>query len=122
MEVHTKVEEISEYFWQALSRRVYITPKSYLDLMSLFTKLLYEKREELLENRSRYQRGVERLKKTNEDVANMQIELTDLQPILEKKKTEADELSKIVEADTIEANKVKEVVEEETKVVEDQAA
>lgn len=39
--------------------------------MSLFTKLLYEKREELLDNRSRYQRGVERLKKTNEDVANM---------------------------------------------------
>lgn len=121
VEVHLSVEKVSEEFHQVLSRRVYITPKSYLDMMNLFIQLLYKKREELLSSRDRYRRGVDCLKKTNLDVIQMQDELTKLAPILTQKKIEADELSVKVEADTIEANKVKEVAEAEEREVNAQA-
>lgn len=38
MLIHTSVETISEKFWEELRRRVYTTPKSYLDLIKLYIK------------------------------------------------------------------------------------
>ena len=35
-QVHTSVEKVSEQFWDELRRRVYTTPKSYLDLINLY--------------------------------------------------------------------------------------
>jgi dynein heavy chain len=40
MKIHISVEEISERFYDSLRRRVYTTPKSYLDLISLYNKVL----------------------------------------------------------------------------------
>ena len=40
MKIHISVEEISEKFYDSLRRRVYTTPKSYLDLISLYLKVL----------------------------------------------------------------------------------
>jgi dynein heavy chain len=115
--VHVSVDEISQEFYQVLGRRVYITPKSYLDMIGCYYKLLNEKREELTKNRYRYASGVQQLEKTNKDVIVMRENLTQLAPVLEKKKIEAEELAKKVEADSIEANKVKEVAEEEERAV-----
>jgi dynein heavy chain len=44
MRIHLSVEETAEAFWQSLRRRIYTTPKSYLDLISLYLKVLEEKR------------------------------------------------------------------------------
>ena len=38
--VHTSVENVSDKFWAELRRRVYTTPKSYLDLISLYLNKL----------------------------------------------------------------------------------
>jgi len=46
MRIHISVEEMSEKFYESLRRRVYTTPKSYLDLISLYLKVLEEKRTE----------------------------------------------------------------------------
>jgi dynein heavy chain len=121
VEVHTSVEKISDEFHDVLNRKVYITPKSYLDMMSLYFKLLEYKSNELMNNRERYRIGVDCLKKTNEDVVDMQAELTKLAPVLENKRQEAEVLSKKVEADSVEANKVKEVAEAEEREVNAQA-
>ncbi|OMJ88621.1 hypothetical protein SteCoe_9401 [Stentor coeruleus] len=115
--VHQSVNEISEEFSQVLSRKVYITPKSYLDMISCYMKILQEKQDEFNSSRNRYKLGVEQLVKTNKEVAEMEKILINLGPVLEKKKKESEELAKIVETDTIEANKVKEIVEEEEKEV-----
>jgi dynein heavy chain len=45
MKIHRSVEVTSETFFAQLRRKVYTTPKSYLDLISLYTKVLEEKRE-----------------------------------------------------------------------------
>ena len=122
VEIHMSVQDKAIEFQQALNRKVYITPKSYLDMIGLYFKLIEEKSIELGKSKSKYKRGVETIEKTNIEVLKMQEELTKLKPILEQKKQEADDLSKIVEADTIEANKVKEEAEAEEKVVSEQAA
>ncbi|MBK8156898.1 MAG: hypothetical protein IPK55_13370 [Streptococcus sp.] len=36
MLIHTTVEEASDKFYNQLRRRVYTTPKSYLDLINLY--------------------------------------------------------------------------------------
>ena len=61
------------------------------------------------------------LVKTNEDVGQMQIDLTALKPVLERKKIESEELMIVVEKDSEEANKVKEVVQVEEAEVNAQA-
>lgn len=53
MKVHKSVEDFSETFYNELRRRVYITPKSYLDGINLFLSQLKEKRNEYRENISR---------------------------------------------------------------------
>ena len=53
MLIHTSVEESSERFWEELRRRVYTTPKSYLDLISLYINTLDKKRKEFQANRNR---------------------------------------------------------------------
>jgi dynein heavy chain len=40
MKIHTSVEEASDRFWEELRRRIYTTPKSYLDLISLYINVL----------------------------------------------------------------------------------
>lgn len=66
MKVHKSVEDISEKFYQELRRRVYITPKSYLDGINLFLSQLNEKRMEVQGNIDRLSNGIYKLKSTND--------------------------------------------------------
>ncbi len=45
--VHQSVEEESQVFYEALKRRVYTTPKSYLDLIKSYQVFLAEKHQYL---------------------------------------------------------------------------
>ena len=69
MKIHTSVEDMAEKFWQSLRRRIYTTPKSYLDLISLYLKVLEEKRHEFETNRNRLAIGLKKLNDTNEEIA-----------------------------------------------------
>lgn len=66
-------------------RRYYISPKSYTDLISLYTSLLVEKRAEYQEARERLLNGLNKLQETNAVVDTMQAQLNQLQPVLEEK-------------------------------------
>ena len=63
--VHTSVENCSERFYDELRRRVYTTPKSYLDLISLYLNTLKKKREEYNANKNRLSSGLNKLNTTN---------------------------------------------------------
>ena len=45
----------------ALNRKVYNTPKSYLDLIKLYIEALRNKRDEILENAKRLSSGLTKL-------------------------------------------------------------
>ena len=80
MNVHRKVEEQSEQFYSELRRRVYTTPKSYLDLINLYLNSLETKRSEYNVNKNRLATGLKKLNDTNANIAEMKIKLTELQP------------------------------------------
>lgn len=51
--VHTSSKELSVDFLAKLERHVYTTPKSYLDLITLYVSMLKEKRNELQQVKDR---------------------------------------------------------------------
>jgi dynein heavy chain len=65
MIIHTSVEEISVKFWEELRRKVYTTPKSYLDLIKLYLNTLKQKRFEDNANKDRLALGLKKLNETN---------------------------------------------------------
>lgn len=84
MKIHTSVEEASEKFWNELRRRIYTTPKSYLDLISLYLNTLEVKRKEININRSRLSNGLTTLKNTNASIADLKVNITKMLPELAK--------------------------------------
>ena len=119
--VHSSIENISQQFYNQLKRKIYITPKSYLDMIKLYIKQLQNKTFELNQRRKILLNGLNKLKEANEIVNKLQGELTILQPKLVIKQKEATELLAKIEIDQREADKVKEKVETEAKIVEKQA-
>lgn len=99
VEIHTSVTAMSDRFYLELRRKFYTTPKSYLDLINLYTQLLREKRLEMNQARDRLVNGLNKLKETNEIVGTMKKELDALAPILAEKTETTKALLKQVTAD-----------------------
>ena len=131
VDIHISVTETSARFYEELRRKFYTTPKSYLDLINLYTSLLAEKRDELGTARDRLLNGLLKLDETNEVVENMQVELGELQPVLKEKSAATEVLLVQVAKDKEEAAVVEEKVSaeeatakaqaEETKAIADSA-
>ncbi|KAK3247674.1 hypothetical protein CYMTET_42830 [Cymbomonas tetramitiformis] len=108
--VHQSVEKMSVRFFDELRRFNYVTPTSYLEMLTTFIKVLGEKREEIKTMRHRLQVGLDKLNTTASEVQVMEKELVDLQPVLKKTAVEVEEMMVVIKADTEEADKTKEVV------------
>ena len=115
---HESTNRISNRFLLELRRHYYVTPTSYLELITTFKTLLKEKRTEVQNQMKRYENGFDCLIKTEDTVTKMQQYLEDLKPQLIQTSKETDEKMKVVEAQTVEADKVREVVAEERSVVQ----
>jgi dynein heavy chain, axonemal len=59
--VHTEVTSASVAYFQAVRRYCYTTPKSYLELISLYKTLLASKRANLASAKDRLVSGVEKI-------------------------------------------------------------
>jgi dynein heavy chain len=84
MEVAVDVADWCAKFYKELRRRIYTTPKSYLDQISLYSKLLATKREDIGSVKRKLSEGLDKLYATNEVVASLKIEMEELQPKLEE--------------------------------------
>jgi hypothetical protein len=85
VDAHTSVEAAAGRFYQELRRRYYVTPKMFLDLVSLYDSLLRSKQAELEGARARLLCGIQKLQETNAAVDVMTQQLNDLQPLLAEK-------------------------------------
>lgn len=72
--------------------RFYITPRSFLDLLSLYGRLMQQQQISLGADRERLVNGLTKLRQTNETVDTMQRELTALQPVLQQKTAATEQL------------------------------
>jgi dynein heavy chain len=122
MKIHISVEEISERFYDSLRRRVYTTPKSYLDLISLYNKVLETKRLEFNTNKNRLAIGLRKLNDTNSNIAELKIKLAVMQPKLVVKNEELKVALVQVNADKAIADEKEAVVSQEAEIVNKKAS
>ena len=90
--IHLSVEESSKEFWDMLRRRNYVTPTSYLELLSSFKSLLKFKNDQVNTKRERLQKGLDKLASTKAVVSTLQKEIEELAPILDSKSKEVSEM------------------------------
>ncbi|KAL7993493.1 putative dynein heavy chain region D6 P-loop domain, dynein heavy chain, domain-2 [Plasmopara halstedii] len=119
--VHQSVELASKQFYHRLRRYFYVTPTSYLELLSAFKSVLVSKRDELNMMRSRLQNGMNILSETKAIVAIMQAELVELQPVLAATQAEVEEMMLQIASDSAEADVTKSTVEKEEAVASSKA-
>ncbi|RYH30569.1 hypothetical protein EON65_04765 [archaeon] len=112
-QIHMSVEQQSVSFYNTLRRRNYVTPTSYLELLSSFGKLIGMKRSELSTKKDRLQIGLDKLSETKKMVSVMQEELVILQPQLVKTQAEVSSMMVDIERDKASAAVTKAHVEVE---------
>mmetsp|Transcript_32147 Transcript_32147/g.112954 ORF Transcript_32147/g.112954 Transcript_32147/m.112954 type:complete len:1992 (+) Transcript_32147:926-6901(+) len=109
--MHQSVESKSVEFWETLRRRNYVTPTSYLELLSSFSTLLGYKRLEVQTKKDRLQNGLDKLTTTKTLVSSMQKELEQLRPLLISKGAQVDEMMVKMDVDKMAAARDKVEVE-----------
>ncbi|KAI8620571.1 dynein heavy chain and region D6 of dynein motor-domain-containing protein [Chytriomyces sp. MP71] len=117
VEVHSSVGVMAKRFYAELRRKYYTTPTSYLELINLYVSMLQEKRKELGASRDRLTSGLNKLSETNELVANMQVELSSLGPVLKQSAIDVENLMIKIAKDQEVADNVRKVVSDEEAIV-----
>ena len=84
------VNEFSAIIFDQERRYVYTTPKSFLELIKLFKIMLGKKKNELEQNKEKYEVGVIKLQETGEVVSKLEEELKVFSVEVEEKKKTAD--------------------------------
>lgn len=84
VEIHSTVREYSEKFYSELRRKNYVTPTSYLELLKLYIEKMTQQQNILPAKIKKYTVGLETLKETNAEVANLQQKIIEMQPKLEE--------------------------------------
>ncbi|PNH03664.1 Dynein heavy chain 7, axonemal [Tetrabaena socialis] len=120
---HEDVRHLSNAFKAEQGRVNYVTPTSYLELITCFTTLLGTKRAEVSTAKRRYEVGLEKLEFTAGQVSIMQDELTALKPVLIKTVAETERLMNTVSKEKTEVVEPKKaIVDEDVKKAEVSAA
>ena len=120
--VHKSIETYSDRFFEELRRRIYTTPKSYLDLISLYMSMLNGLQNVVEVKSDRMKLGVFKLDETNSVVDGLKAELVKLAPVLVEKSKEAADLLAKASVEGAEAKVVADRVSADEAVVGQQAA
>ena len=108
----TSVRSIATY---ARKRNNYVTPKSYLELIDFYKKLLGEKRNEVRHLIDRLDTGLATLAKTEKDVTELQVDLNHTLEKVEEKKLATDKLLADMSVQTEDAEEKKKIAAVERK-------
>uniref|UniRef100_A0A9J7YNX9 Dynein axonemal heavy chain 2 n=1 Tax=Cyprinus carpio carpio TaxID=630221 RepID=A0A9J7YNX9_CYPCA len=90
--MHQSVAQFSHRMKVELKRHNYVTPTNYLELVSGYKKLLYEKRGELGEQVSKLRNGLFKIDDTRSKVEGMSVELEEAKKKVADEKIEAEEI------------------------------
>ena len=115
--IHTSVITNADKFFAEQKRKFYVTPKSFLELISLYLGMLDKKRAEMMIAINRLEVGCAKINETKVIVTNLEAELTELQPILEVKSKETEALLIQVNKDRAAADEKKAIVSKEEAAV-----
>ena len=121
-EEHLSVDRMSKHYLETQRRYNYVTPKSYLELISFYKYLLGQKRSEVQKNIDRLDIGLSTLRKTATDVAELQEDLKITMVKVEEKKAATDVLIAEMGVQQEQANKEKEAASVVAKNADEESA
>jgi dynein heavy chain len=99
--IHQSVEDKVIEFLEVFRRRSYVTPTSYLELLSSYKKVLGEQRSKNTTATNRLVRGLEVLKEAEIEIDKMEKKLKEDKPILEETQIKVAEKKKDIEEKTV---------------------
>lgn len=114
---HTSVNMASKLYLQHERRYNYTTPKSYLEQINLYSKLLRQKSIELQGKVERLENGLDKLRCTAKQVDDLKVKLAIQEVELKEKNEAADALIEIVGVETEKVSIEKSLADEEEKKV-----
>ena len=82
MFAHKEIEDLANVFFTETRRKVYVTAKNYISLIESFNYLLNQQRLKLDTQIGKLFNGVHKLDQANSIIEELQIKLTQMQPIL----------------------------------------
>ena len=103
--VHKSVETAADKFHLELRRKTYVTPKSFLDGINLYLTNLQEVQQGHNDQMKRLSTGINNLKRTTEQIADLQVTLTNLRPKLADQTENAEKQEDVITQNKIEAQK-----------------
>ncbi|XP_041969099.1 dynein beta chain, ciliary-like [Aricia agestis] len=115
--VHQSVNKMSAVYYQNERRYNYTTPKTFLEQIALYGKLLNEKTTNLNMTITRLENGLEKLASCAADVEVLKVTLAEQEQILKVKNKAAEELIEVVGAESEKVSKEKAFAAEEEKKV-----
>ena len=118
---HESTNVLAKRFLEELRRPYYVTPTSYLELITSFKQLLGQKRTEISTYTQRYEGGLSKLASTADQVKAMQKELEELRPVLIETGKETDIMIVKVDKESQEAEVIRKGVKAEEQVANEAA-
>lgn len=115
--VHTSVNTMSKAYLQIERRYNYTTPKSFLEQIALYMKLLNQKHEELSSKILRLENGLEKLNSTAKQVDELKKTLAIQEIELKEKNDAADALIEMVRIETEKVQMEKSIADDEEEKV-----
>eukprot|EP00615_Pteridomonas_danica_P016588 CAMPEP_0114385844 /NCGR_PEP_ID=MMETSP0102-20121206/6268_1 /TAXON_ID=38822 ORGANISM="Pteridomonas danica, Strain PT" /NCGR_SAMPLE_ID=MMETSP0102 /ASSEMBLY_ACC=CAM_ASM_000212 /LENGTH=3026 /DNA_ID=CAMNT_0001542557 /DNA_START=949 /DNA_END=10026 /DNA_ORIENTATION=- len=120
--VHQSVSKLSLVYLSELQRYNYVTPTSYLELLSTYRKVLGSKRIEVGTLKDRLQNGLDKLISTGQVVSVLQADITALKPVLVKTVAEVEVMIVNIDKDKADAAITQAQVEKEETAAKEKAA
>jgi len=108
--IHQSVERKSIAFAAELSRRNYVTPTSFLELLAAYATILRAKRKAIEFSKSRLVRGLEVLEKAGVEIASLKDHIDRMAPQLEVTKKDVAATMAQLSVDRADADAEKEIV------------
>ncbi|KAG7298071.1 hypothetical protein JYU34_018841, partial [Plutella xylostella] len=115
--VHQSVNKMSAVYYQNEKRYNYTTPKTFLEQIALYGKLLNEKTKNLKTTIFRLENGLLKLASCAADVEVLKVTLAEQEQILKVKNKSAEDLIEVVGAESDKVSKEKAFAAEEEKKV-----
>ncbi|KAM3184981.1 hypothetical protein ACTXT7_007293 [Hymenolepis weldensis] len=98
--LHTTVSEISEVFFERERRRNYTTPKSFLEMIALYKRLISKRHGEINAMIERLSNGLERLSDAAAQTTNLKVQLAEQTVEVNEKNEAANALIQAIKKDT----------------------
>ncbi len=120
--IHQSVEKLSSKYEDELRRVNWVTPTSFLELLSMYQSILRERREYFGGQKARLEKGLNVLAEASVEIANLREMLDKKQPELEATKIEVAQTKETISKESEAAEETKAVVAKDEAIAAEQEA